>query len=214
MTESIVTIVLGSFVIWNLVTRYQTINSHSFIKNAQITVFIFASFAVGLSMVNADKTIKIAHLLEQHHSLKMLLFASPALLPIIFKVLQGSTFSSAFTLNADVIVMPLVMFFTLKFFLIPENHKLFLMLYFITFFIALGFIHSVLGGILASFNIALMVASFFNHSVLSIDLNSLFDLFEQVGVASPAIKWFILIASTLVGLNGSLSSQWLRELLR
>lgn len=214
MTESIVTLVLGSFIIWNLVTRYQTINSHSFIKNAQITVFIFASFAMGLSIVNMEKTIKIAQLLENHHSFKMLLFASPALLPIIFKVLHGSTFSSAFTLNADVIVIPLVMFFTLKFFLIPENHTLFLIVYFITFAIALGFIHSVLGGILASFNIALMVASFFNHSVLSIDLNSVFDLLEQVGVASPVLKWLILITSTLVGLNGSLSSQWLRDLSR
>jgi hypothetical protein len=71
-----------------------------------------------------------------------------------------------------------------------------------------------LGGVLASFNIALMVASFFNHSVLSVDLNSIFDLLGQIGIASPVFKWLILIASTLVGLNGSLTSQWLRDVLR
>jgi hypothetical protein len=214
MTESIVTLVLGSFIVWNLVARYQTINAPSFIKNAQITVFIFASFAIGLSMVSMEKTIRITHLLEHHHSFKVLLFTSPALLPIIFKVLQGCTFSSAFTLNTDVIVMPLVMFFALKFFLMPDNHNLFLIVYFIAFAVALGFIHSILGGVLASFNIALMVANFFNHSVLSIDLDSIFDLLGQIGIASPVFKWLILIASTLVGLNGSLSNQWLRDLLR
>jgi hypothetical protein len=214
MIESIVTLSLGSFVIWSLVARYRTINTDSFTINTQITVFIFAAFAVGLTLVNVEKAIKITHLLAKDESFKFLLFASPALLPIIIKILIGQTFSSSFTLNADVVIIPLVMFFTLNFFLIPGNDQLFLILYFITFAIALGFIHSVLGGILASFNIALMIANFFNHSILSVDLNSVFDVLEQIGIASPAAKWLIVIVSTIAGLHSSISSQWLRDLLR
>jgi hypothetical protein len=214
MTESIVTLILGSFVIWNLVARYKTINTDTFIKNTQVTVFIFAAFAVGLSMMNMEKTIKIAHSLTKDESFRIFLYASPALLPIILKVLNGYTFSSAMTLNADVIVTPLAMFFALKYLLIPGNHNLFLIVYFTMFAVALGFIHSILGGLISSFNIALVVASFFNHSVMNIDLNSMFDLLEQIGIASPAFKWFIIVSSTVVGLHSSLNSQWLRDWLR
>ena len=212
MEDLILPPLLGAFVIWSLIARYKTINSPAFTKNVQITVFIFASFAVGLCMINTGKTLKIAHVLEQHHSFKTLLFTSPALFPIIFKILQGHSFSTAFNINLDVVLLPLIMFFGLKYFLLPGNNQLFLIIYFVSFTVVLGFMHSVFGGILAAFNVALIIASFLHYHVLSIDLSSVFDILEQIGIASPLFKWMIVIASTLAGIHGSLNSQWLGEL--
>lgn len=194
--------------------RYKTINSDNFIKNTQITIFIFASFALGLSLMDMEKTVKIAHLLTNHPQLKFILYASPALCPMILKILKGNTFSTAVELNAEVLLVPVALFFALSYMLEPGNGKLFLVVYFTIFAIALGFLHSVLGSVISSFNIALVVASYFKQRVLNIDLNNVFDVLEQIGIASPMLKWGILVASTIIGLQGCLNSQWLRDYLR
>lgn len=214
MAESIVSIILGAFVTWSLVARYKTINSDNFIKSTQITVFIFASFALGLSLMDIEKTVKITHVLTKHPQLKLILYASPALCPMIIKILQGNTFSSAFELNTNVILVPVALFFALNYMLVPGNNKLFLVVYFTIFAITLGFLHSVLGGIISSFNIALIVASYFKQRVLNIDLNNIFDVLEQIGVASPTLKWVIVVASTIIGLQGCLNSQSVRDFFR
>jgi hypothetical protein len=214
MIESIVALILGAFVMWSLVVRYKTIDSDQFIKNTQITVFIFASFAIGLSLMNMEKAIKISGVLAHHEFYKFFLYASPALFPIILKIVQGTTFSNAWELNATVILLPIALFFTLEFFLLPHNSNLFLTVYLTLFATVLGFMHSVLGSIISSFNIALVVANFFKHRIFNIDLNSLFDILEHIGIGSPLFKWMIVAASTLIGLRGCFNSQWLRDSLR
>ena len=213
MTASLITLIIGSFVVWNVIVRYKTINSLSFIRNTQVTVFIFTSFAVGSSILNLEKTTKITQMLIEYETFRFYLFASPCLIPIIFKIVKGNKFSSAITFDIELIALPFALFFALKYFLLPHNKDLFLVIYFTIFVATLGFIHSTLGSILASFNIALIVANYLNKNIITVNLNNIFDLFDYIGVVSPVAKWIMLFASTTVAIHSCMNTQWLKDFL-
>lgn len=87
-------------------------------------------------------------------------------------------------------------------------------LFFVSFAITLGFIHSLLGSVIAGINIALIISHFFTNGVLGFDLGSVFDVFEQVGISSTPLKWLIVISSTTLGLHGYITLDNLRDAIR
>jgi hypothetical protein len=233
MTESIVALIAGAIVIWSLVVRYRTINTPEFTENTRLTIGIFAAFAVGLPMLNFEKTMEAFHrstLLLGKDIGVVIVLASPLLLFPIFKILEGYSLSYSFARYSPyrlfdwfldnfiaIIVAIFVLFFvynSLSFDLQQGISQLTQIFLFVSFIITLGFIHSLLGSVIAGINIALIIAHFFTNGVFAFDLNNIFDLFEKVGISSTPLKWTIMVGSTTLGLQSYISFDNLKDMIR
>jgi hypothetical protein len=65
----------------------------------------------------------------------------------------------------------------------------------------IGFLHGVLGSLIASFNISLFLTYIFKQQALNIDINTVFDFFSFINITDPTMKWAILFISTFLGLS-------------
>lgn len=210
MAESIVALIAGSIVIWSLIARYSTINTPEFYKNTKITMFLFSAMAIGISMLNPQKIADIMDLPGDGELLLIFLFG---LFPVIFKVLKDYPLVYSFEFNKWMIILPLIAG-AVTALLHDINIQLSYISYFICFIIILGFIHSLLGSVIAGINIALIISHFFTNGVLGFDLGSVFDVFEQVGISSTPLKWLIVISSTTLGLHGYITLENLKDIIK
>lgn len=235
MTESLVALIAGTIVIWSIVVRYRTINTPEFTENARATIFAFSAFAVGLLLINPKRAEEVPNILSSHW-LIWFFIASPFFIPTIYRVLQGYTFTDAISFNylrvaknwimnhiGNAIMIMLMLIYVAPFLIeflwniltafAKNSSWLFSITLFISFAVFLGFIHAVLGSVLLGLNIALIITHFFNTGIFGgIDLGTVFDVFEKIGVSSTPAKWLVMFSSMALGVHSCVSLSDLRDM--
>ena len=200
MIEALVTLLVGSIVVCSVLMRYKTAGSAQSVKNMQITTFIFAAFASGLCITNANKVFEIYHLSTDGALPKLLVFASPAIIPFVLVAIRGRWNND----YADYVDYSMkgggIAVVTLLIALMTDS-KIFLLFYFTSVIIAIGFFHALLGSIVAGVNIAMIVSHLLIQGKFGFDLATTFDLLEKIGVTYAPIKWAIVISSTTLSFH-------------
>ena len=228
--EVIVTLIAGGIVAWSLVVRYQTINTPEFIENTRVTVGVFFAFAIGFIMLYPNGGDQLPSRFTEH--LASPLFAFP-----IFKVLKGNNLSQAFyrfnLRNLWYIledIFPYLIYSLIIVCIFPWVLAIFSTdiwgsakdtfgwiiprLFFVSFAVFLGFIHSLFGTIIAGINIAMILAHFFLDGTFGASLGSVFDFFEMVGISSMPMKWAIIFISTFLGIHSAMSLDDMKDLIQ
>lgn len=237
--EVIVTLIAGGIVAWSLVVRYQTINSPEFIENTRVTVGVFFAFVIGFIMLYPNGGEKLPRGFTQHW-IFLIFIASPLFIFPIFKVLKGESLSQAFyrfhsrifdsirynigdityrlvIVIAIICIFPpvLAIFDTSIWYSLSHTFGWIIpRLFFVSFAVFLGFIHSLFGTIIAGINIAMVLAHFFLEGTFGASLGSVFDFFEMVGISSMPMKWTIIFISTLLGIHSAMSFDDMKDLIQ
>jgi uncharacterized membrane protein len=228
--ESVVTLIAGGIVTWSLVVRYQTINTPEFKENTRITIGVFFAFALGFLMRNPKKAWQIGNVVADIEILKLLFFISPLFIISIFQVLKGYHLSYVFAFqrveNAffwvidNLFILCFLIFIILWIYLgfsydtSGYINRIIFYSWILSFFVFLGFIHSLFGTIVAGVNIAMILAHFFLEGTFGGGLGSVFDFFEMIGISSVPMKWAIMVISTFLGIHSAMSFDDMKDLIQ
>jgi len=212
----------GSIILIGAIRRVQTIGTAEFVVTVRVTVFLFAAFAIGLFVVDADTAFTLASQLvpgrehtDQGISWMTLLFFS--LLPVVYRIVEGARFTEAWKHAFDgLLVCLLVLIATILVHNVGESAlgvQAMQALWLVGGAVVLGFAHAVFGPVLAAFNLSLIVASVIGAGVFSVSLFNVFEWLGHLGIYSEPLKWILLAGSTALGLHGTVSQTSLRDLM-
>ena len=168
MFKTALALLAGSIILIGAIRRVQTIGTAEFVVTVRVTVFLFAAFAIGLFVVDADTAVTLASQLvpgrehtDQGISWMTLLFFS--LLPVVYRIVEGARFTEAWKHAFDgLLVCLLVLIATILVHNVGESAlgvQAMQALWLVGGAVVLGFAHAVFGPVLAAFNLSLIVAS-------------------------------------------------------
>jgi len=199
--EIIFAILVGSVILWGVIHRYKTINTPEYFRSLKITVFVFAALGIGMSIINPERIIFPVN----RDDFFLLLVITLSIYPLLISSLLGEKLY-VFDFVKSILFYPIIFLFTVFIFL-PFVLDIvdFNIVLTITVLPIIGFIHTVLGSILASVNIAIILTGIFDQGIGAFDISLVFDFLDMLGIESEPVKWIILICSTALGLSDLIS---------
>ena len=185
-------------------------------------MFLFAAFAIGLFVVDADTAFTHATQLVPDHEhadqgIAWMALLSFSLLPVVYRIVEGERFTEAWRhASGGLPVCLLVLIATILVHNVGESAlgvQGMQALWLVGVAVVLGFAHAVFSPVLAAFNLSLIVASVIGAGVFSVSLFDVFEWLGHLGIYSEPLKWILLAGSTALGLHGTVSLASLRDLM-
>jgi len=96
----------GSIILIGAIRRVQTIDTAEFVVTVRVTVFLFAAFAIGLFVVDADTAFMLGSQLVPDHKhadqgIAWIPLLSFSLLPVVYRIVKGERFTEAWKYAFD-----------------------------------------------------------------------------------------------------------------
>ena len=188
---------LGAMVVWAVIYRYRTLHGHDYFLAQYITLFAFASLAVGLTIKDQGVAREVAR--AAFGGERFYLFAAVAygcffLYRYVVQRRLGFSLGELFWIGGS----GAVGFMVLRDFEPLGGLYIASILAFIGLLLILGALHALLGPVIAALNLALAI----NYFVESFEFNyaALFNVLDLIHVETGPLRLALLAASTLLGL--------------
>ena len=199
MLEYLFYALVGGTFMYGCIHWINSVNTRDYIKHIKLTIFVFVIIMVGILFVNSTKvnfiTDNVFREVNPLWIIGMIAISFPAIIYIFLN--EYITISEVFYKHNWFISFFIVLMgmglITLN---IPYKETII----FLFLMPTIGFLHGLLGPLIASFNISLVLTYLFKQKALNLDINTVFDSFSFINISDPSMKWAILIISTFFGL--------------
>jgi hypothetical protein len=223
--QSLAPLIVGAIALLGIIYRVRTIDTHAYHFSVKVNVFMFTALGLGLLLTNPY--VPSSPSMPQGFG-RWLLLAASLIYPIMIFTLLGRKLrdilrdANVFLYGGFVLICWLAVFFGFGavIFKIQENTGAtqthlgavwFFILGPLFYLPIMGFIHALLGPVIAAFNLALLVGSILQGAHSSFSLSTLFDLLEFIGIQGIIFKWALYIASTVLAMSELLDPSRLKD---
>ncbi len=197
--EMTLSIALGLIVVFGIYLRYLTFGSKSFVRTSVITLIIYASFAIGNSLLDPDN---VYDMVRNNQIMLIIAVLTIFTIPKFIKILKGRSVSISFV---GVIIKgfySLVLLYILST-LLHDNNIILASIIFILALAGTGIVVSLLGPILSALSICALLLAIVKSNSWFLSAGDVLAFYDYFCIDIQALRIPCAVLTAVLGLTQS-----------